>query len=156
MEKTKKTRIIREQLQNALVLLQGLHVLKRPPKGWIRSIREALGMSGTQLAGRMGIKPPRISELEKAEASGNVTLKSLRRAAEALECDLVYGLVPKSDLDQTLRNRARMVAGRKLSHVSHSMMLEEQGVGKEKEDRMFEAMVDDLVRAMPRWLWNKP
>ena len=61
----------------------------RPPKGWLRAIRDALGMTTAQLARRLGVSQPRIIELEQSEISGGVTLNTLQRAAEALGCRLV-------------------------------------------------------------------
>src|SRR5476651_67154 len=84
----------------------------KPPRGWIRAIRDALGMTTSQLAKRMGVTQPRISELERAEASGNIGLRSLERAAEAMGCRLVYVLVPLAPLSETVRERAERLADR--------------------------------------------
>src|ERR1700730_5919753 len=84
----------------------------RPSKGWIRAIRDALGMTSAQLAHRLGVSQPRIIELEKSEASGTVTLNTLQRAAEALGCRLVYALVPGQPLADNLRGRADPIGGR--------------------------------------------
>src|SRR5262245_27532719 len=72
----------------------------RPPRGWVRAIRDALGMSSRQLANRMGQSQPAVTKLERSEASGGARLDSLRRAADALDCDLVYALVPRTSLEQ--------------------------------------------------------
>ncbi|MBV8446883.1 MAG: mobile mystery protein A, partial [Hyphomicrobiales bacterium] len=74
-----------------------------PPRGWIRAIRDALGMTTVQLARRLGVSQPRITELEKSELSGSISLRSLRRAAEALGCQVVYVLVPNKPLEMVLR-----------------------------------------------------
>src|ERR1700722_8381925 len=78
----------------------------RPPKGWLRAIRDALGMTTAQFARRLGVSQPRIIELEKSEVTGGVTLNTLQRAAEALGCRLVYALVPERALADTVRERA--------------------------------------------------
>jgi len=69
--------------------------IRRPERGWIRAIRDALGINGPQLARRLGVSKQRISVLEKAEIEGGASLNSIRQAADALNCDLVYALVPR-------------------------------------------------------------
>ena len=56
----------------------------RPPKGWLRAIRDALGMTTRQLAARLGVSQPRVVALEKGEVDETLTLAGLRRAAAAL------------------------------------------------------------------------
>src|ERR1700732_1529739 len=81
-----------------------------PPKGWLRAIRDALGMTTAQFGRRLGVSQPRIVELEQSEVSGGVTLHTLQRAAEALGCRLVYALVPDRPLAETVREQAELVA----------------------------------------------
>src|SRR3979409_238970 len=97
----------------------------RPTKGWLRAIRDALGMTSAQLAQRRGVSQPRIIELEKSEASGTVTLNTLQRAAEALGCRLVYTLLPEKPLEETVRERANQLAQRQLTAVQQTMRLED-------------------------------
>ena len=82
-------------LDTQLKPLRDMEPLIRPGRGWIKAIREALGMTTGQYAKRLGVSQPRVAALERAEADGVVTLKSLRQAAEALDCDFVYALVPR-------------------------------------------------------------
>ena len=89
--------------------LRSLAKSQRPPKGWLRAIRDALGMTTSQFAKRLGVSQPRIIELEKSEVDGSVTLQTLQRAAEALGCRLVYALVPKNPRGN-VRERAELVA----------------------------------------------
>ncbi|MGH7552095.1 MAG: helix-turn-helix domain-containing protein [Longimicrobiales bacterium] len=87
---------------------QGRLSLTRPEKGWIRTVRDALCMSGFQLAWRMGVKQPTVAGLERNERDGTITLDTLRRAAEALGCDVVYAFVPRAPLlDGVERQAAR-------------------------------------------------
>src|SRR5271156_7229618 len=95
----------------------------RPPKGWLRAIRDALGMTSTQFAHRLKVSQPRISVLEKAELNGTVTLRSLQRAAEALGCRLVYAIIPEKPLAKTVRARAELIANRQASAVEQSVRL---------------------------------
>jgi Fic-DOC domain mobile mystery protein B/predicted DNA-binding mobile mystery protein A len=100
--------LVREQLDLSLAKLRPLGQTPRPVKGWLRAIRTGLGMSGVQLAKHLGVKPPRVVEMEKNEVDGAITLKVLERAAEAMGCMLVYALIPRAgSLEQTLRNQAK-------------------------------------------------
>ena len=102
----------------------------RPTNGWVRAIRDALGMSSRQLARRMGVSQSAVTQLEQSEANGGVRLDSLRRAAAAMDCELVYALVPRTSLDETVRRRAQSLAMRDLAAVDHTMKLEGQGIGQ--------------------------
>ena len=85
---------------------QQLRGLARPPKGWIRAIREALGMSAAALGGRLGVTAGAVTRLEQSEAADRIQLDTLRRTADALGCDLVYLLVPRRPLTTVVRERA--------------------------------------------------
>src|SRR5260221_12857539 len=99
-----------EQLDKRLTELHSLTNWVRPSRGWIRAVRNALGMTTAQLGKRMNVRQPRIVELEKAEVTGNITMQSLERAAEALGCRVVYALVPHKPLTETLEERALQIA----------------------------------------------
>src|SRR4029079_14724254 len=90
----------RQRLDERLAPLEPADRFRPPPKGWIRAIRDALGMTGVQLASRLGVRPQTLNLIEKSEAEGTIQLKTLRRAAEALDCTLVYALVPKGSLEE--------------------------------------------------------
>jgi predicted DNA-binding mobile mystery protein A len=147
-------RLMRSQLEQTLSRFSALQGLQ-PPRGWIRAIREALGMSGAQLAARLGVTPPRVTVLERDEVAGAVSLKTLRQAAEALDCVLVYALVPRSSFEQTLRTQAGLVARERMARSSHSMLLENQRLSPEEEERMRDELIEELVRTSPKNLWSK-
>jgi len=127
----------------------------RPPRGWIRAIREGLGMTTGQLAKRLGVRQPRVIELEHGEGTGNITVKSLERAAEALGCRLVYILVPEEPLGETIRKRASVVAERQLTSVEQTMRLEAQGVNdKAQREEAHQRLVEKLLRR-PARIWDE-
>jgi predicted DNA-binding mobile mystery protein A len=122
-----------------------------PVHGWVKAIRQALGMTTAQLARRMGIKQPSVGGLEESEARGTIELATLRRAAEALDCTLVYMLVPNQPLETTVRARARAFARRRRSAVEWSMVLEDQRVANDDSDED----IDEIVRTTnPRRFWD--
>lgn len=118
--------------------------LRPPVRGWIKAIREGLGMSSAQLAKRMGMKQPSVVAIEQSEIKGTIQLSTLRKVAEALNCSVVYALVPNEQLETIVRDQARKVARRRLKTVEHSMALENQAVGK--IDEAVEAETRRLVR----------
>jgi predicted DNA-binding mobile mystery protein A len=127
----------------------------RPPKGWLRAVRDALGMTTAQFAKRLGVSQPRIVELEQSEASGGVTLNTLQRAAEALGCRLVYALVPENPLEDTVRARAKLIATRQSGAVEHTMRLEDQAVTSEKVSKeLLQRRIEELMRR-PARLWDE-
>jgi predicted DNA-binding mobile mystery protein A len=145
-----------EQLDKRFAKLKPLtNEAARPSRGWIRAIREALGMTTGQLAKRLGVQQPRVVELERGEAAGNITVKSLERAAEALGCRLVYAFVPKDPLADTIRKRASVIADQQLSSVEHTMRLEGQGVNdKALRQESHLRLVEKLLRR-PARLWDE-
>lgn len=145
--------IIRQQLDKTLASLKTANT-QVPVKGWIRAIREAMGMSGKQLAQRLGVSQPRIPRLEQDELTGSVTLKSMQQVAEALDCTFVYALVPHTSLEDTVRSQARIVAQGRIERVAHSMLLEAQSLSAEEQQATLKATIDELVREMPKELWD--
>ena len=102
----------------------------RPQKGWLRAIREAAGISASEVARTLKTSRQLPVQLEKAEAEDRITLKSLRAAANALGCELVYALVPRANtLHDLVEERARAQAKTHVLGVEHSMALEDQAVG---------------------------
>ncbi len=123
----------------------------QPVRGWVKAIREALGMSTAQLAKRLRISQPSVVQIEQSEAKGTIELATLRRVAEALNCTLVYALIPNQPLEQTIRERARLFARRRLEPIEHSMALEDQKVTRKGT----EALIDQIVREThPRKFWE--
>jgi predicted DNA-binding mobile mystery protein A len=139
------------QLDRTLEPFQAARKVSRPSKGWIRAIRQALGISSGELARRLGTSRQLPLQLEKGEAEDRITLKSLRAIANALDCDLVYALVPRAaSLGELIENRARAEAKQRVLGVEHSMALENQAVGNLDEAIEAEAIRVARKRAGPR------
>ena len=125
----------------------------RPHKGWIRAIRDALGMSSTELAARIGVIQQAVPDLERSELHDTIKLETLRRAANALDCDLLYFLVPRTSLDEAVKRQARHKAARHLDPLAHHSRLEDQAVTSDDAA----AQLDELaVRFIDRrGLWSE-
>ena len=102
-----------EQLRELNDAAMAFHVARGTAKnvrGWLRTVRQLVGISATEAAGRIGVRTREIFRTESREERGVIELQTLRRAAESLGCELVYGLVPK---EGTLASRAAGIeAGR--------------------------------------------
>jgi predicted DNA-binding mobile mystery protein A len=144
----------RRQLDKRLQILHDTNTLLRPPRGWIKAIREALGMTTAQLGRRQGVSQPRAVTIEKAEATGAITLDSLKRAAQALDCRLVYALVPRAPLDVLIKERATLLAKQRLLSTGHSMRLEAQDVDALDEDEQLKSLVRKLIEHGGSKLWE--
>lgn len=125
-----------------------------PREGWIRSLRQSLGMSMRAFSSRIGFKEPAsVKELERNERLGTITLDTLKRAAEALDADFVYAVVPRKSLRETVAVRARELARKRLAPIAKSMALEEQALTKTQIDRQVEELARELERK-PEMLWR--
>jgi predicted DNA-binding mobile mystery protein A len=126
-------------------------VFARPGGGWIKAIREALGMTGAELANRMGLTARRIRAIEAEETTGSMKLSTLQRAAEALDCTFVYAFVPNRPLDELVRTQARRKAARLVRDVSHQMRLEQQALEPDAEANEVERLAAQLVDRLGLW-----
>lgn len=140
----------RDRLDSKLASIKPIDRFALPPKGWIRAIRDAIGMTGAQLGRRLGMTAQGVVSLERSEANGTIQLNTLRRTAEAMDCVLVYALVPKTSLGDMVDRRAREIALRALGRVSHSMALEDQQVDRDLEKRI-RTYIETALRDRDLW-----
>ena len=141
----------RRKLDQRLDRIRSLADQPRPHRGWIRAIRDALGMSSTELARRLGISQSRIPDLERREVDGSIRMNTLKRVADALDCDVGYYLVPRTPLDEMVAAQARRKAESLVASVSQHSRLEDQEVSAES----IAQQVDELTATWidRRGLW---
>jgi predicted DNA-binding mobile mystery protein A len=122
------------QLATSLTSFEAPKQVPRPARGWLRAVREALGITQQQLAKAVQVKQQSIIDFEAAEANDRITLRNLRRIAEALGCELVYAIVPKTGTITELADRgAQQEAAKRVLSVEHTMALENQASGGVKD-----------------------
>ena len=126
----------------------------KPAGGWIKAIREALGMSGDQLARRLGVTRFAVRSLEQQERDEGIRLSSLRRAAEALDCRLVYAFVPNKSLENMVGDRAELVARRRLAGVQQTMALEDQALEDDELDAQTARLARTLTNSRDLWAYQ--
>jgi len=127
----------------------------RPSAGWVRAIRQALGMTTAQLARRLGVSQPRIPVLEKAEVNKSITVESLERAATAPDCELVYVFVPRTTFQDQVKRRAMGVAQGRLKSIQHTMALEDQSVSARENENQLARLARTLAEKSGSELWSE-
>ena len=145
----------RMQLSDALQAYPSPEAAMLPRGGWVRAIREALGMTQAQLGARAGISRQSVQDFERAEADRRITLDSLDRLARAMGCRVAYALVPEGGtLDDLRERRADALAEALLQPTDHSMKLEAQGVSAKERERQRKLLAEALLRGSARKLWQ--
>jgi predicted DNA-binding mobile mystery protein A len=138
--------IVRRGLEQRLGPLKEAQTMAlRPARGWLRAVRDAVGLSQEDVARKLGTKRQSYAQLETAEARGAISLASLQRAAEVMDCELVYFIVPRETIARTYSELAQIhdPAFRPLPAGEHSVALEGEAVA-------------DLMpkRKSPGWDWR--
>lgn len=149
--KTIITRQYREKLNQAALKFQSFTL---PSEGWIRTTRKALDMSGAQLGRRLGKTRALVSNTEKAELDGGVTLKTMRSMAEAVNCRFVYAFVPEESAETIIRRRAREKARQRVMEASSHMALEQQTISQSQIEFEIERLAENILREQPSCLWD--
>jgi predicted DNA-binding mobile mystery protein A len=143
------------QLDASLARWRSADLFARPPMGWLKTIRLALGMPATHMARRLGVAVSTVTRLETSEADDTISLATLRRAAEMLGCELQYALVPRQSLADTLDARATQLARARMAAVAHSMALEDQATSNESAASQTRALAENLLKGPRRELWRQ-
>jgi len=141
----------RDNVNRAKHKVEGLSV---PSEGWIRTVRTALGMSGAQLGRRLGVTRASVSNTEKAELNGGVTLKAMQQMAEGLGCRFVYAIVPEKGIDDVIYQRALLKAKEQVNAASVHMALEQQALSKGKLEIEIKRLADEMLNKAGTELWN--
>ena len=129
--------------------------LTTPQEGWLRTVRKALGMSGAELARKMGVTRARVTQAEHAELSGGVTLKSMQATAEAMGCRFVYVIIPSSGrIEDVITAQARKRAMAIVGTASKHMALENQKLPNDKIAEEVERLTREIAQEMPPDFWS--
>ncbi len=151
-KKSNQKRIVQQKLDQLSKMNEPM-----PPSGWVKAIRGSLGLSIRQLAERIGVGHGSINQLEKREPKKRVTLESLENAARAMDCKVVYAIVPQESgatLDDIIRNKAVAAASKILKEVSHTMKLEAQGTSDKQVQNEIKRIANQLIETGDNRIWD--
>jgi len=149
-----KNKLVRQQLDETLKQFTTLLNIHRPSKGWIRALRDALGMSARQLGDRIGVSQQRITAIEREELNDTLTLNTLKRIAQSTSTTFVYGFIPKKSLEEIVKRQAISSISRETNRVTHSMRLEGQAPSDKNLNQLIELEADDLINNHPSKVWD--
>ena len=129
--------------------------LKTPPEGWLRTERNALGMSGAEVGKKMGVTRARVTQAEHAELTGGVTLKSMKATADAMGCRFVYAIIPSSGrIEDIITAQARKKAAAIVGTASQHMALENQKLPDDRIAEEVERLTREIAKEMPSDFWS--
>lgn len=150
-----KKKLKLQQLNRKMNELKPLVAANMPDAGWIKTIRDSLNITLQQLAGKMSSTRQAVQRLEMREKTGNITIRSLKEAAKALDMKLVYGFVPNDgSLEALIERKAKELATQIVMRTSMSMKLEGQENSKERIAQSIKERTEELVKEMPKYLWD--
>jgi predicted DNA-binding mobile mystery protein A len=144
-----------QQLNEKLAQLTVLQHVNVPPIGWIKAIRNGIGMSMEQLGKKLSITKQGVMDIEKREKEGAVTIKSMKEIAKAMNMQFVYGFVPNAgSLEQMIETRALEIATKIVKRTSTTMKLEDQANSKERIENAIKERASEIINKTPKILWD--
>jgi predicted DNA-binding mobile mystery protein A len=144
-----------QQLNEKLDKFTALSNLVVPPIGWIKAIRNGIGMSMEQLGKKLSITKQAVMDIEKREKEGAVTLKAMQELAKAMDMQFVYGFIPNAgSLDQMIEKRALEIAKTIVQRTSSTMKLEDQENSKERIEKAIKERAAEIINKTPKILWD--
>jgi predicted DNA-binding mobile mystery protein A len=144
-----------QQLNTKMLAYASLQKVAPPPTGWIKAIRNAIGMSMLQLGNRLSITKQSVQDIERREKEGSITIKALREAARALDMQLVYGFVPNDgSLELLIERKAKELATQIVMRTNNTMKLEDQENTKQRIVKAIQERTTIIKAEMPKTLWD--
>ena len=151
----KNTKLQFQQLNEKMDQLNGMQHVIVPPIGWIKAIRNGIGMSMEQLGKKLSITKQGVMDIEKREKEGAITIKSMQEIAKAIDMQFIYGFVPDAgSLDQMIEMRALEIAKTIVQRTSTTMKLEDQVNSKERIEKAIKERAAEIINKTPKILWD--
>jgi predicted DNA-binding mobile mystery protein A len=151
----RKNKLQFQQLNEKMLQLAGMKHVIIPPIGWIKAIRNGIGMSMEQLGKKLSITKQGVMDIEKREKEGAITIKSMQEIAKAIDMQFVYGFVPDAgSLDQMIEMRALEMATKIVQRTSNTMKLEDQENSKERIEKAIKERAAEIINKTPKILWD--
>ena len=155
--KKKKLKNQRLIIEKKISPWKKLRTEKRPPNGWLKAVRGALGMSTRQLAKKCGVHHSTILRIEKNEVQNKVSIESLKKIASAMDCQLVYAIVPQvkyNNLEEIIDKQAMFLARKLIKKAAHTMQLESQGISSKEIENQTRKLANELKYKMDSRFWE--
>lgn len=144
-----------QQLNEKILQLAGMQHVIVPPIGWIKAIRNGIGMSMEQLGKKLSITKQGVMDIEKREMEGAITIKAMQEIAKAMDTKFVYGFVPNAgSLEQMIETRALEIAKTIVQRTSTTMKLEDQVNSKERIEKAIKERATEIINKTPKILWD--
>ena len=144
-----------QQLNEKLNQLTGLQHVIIPPIGWIKALRNGIGMSMEQLGKKLSITKQGVMDIEKREKEGAITIKSMKEIAKAMDMQFVYGFVPNAgSLEQMIESRALEIATKIVERTSTTMKLEDQTNSRKRIENAIKERATEIINKTPKILWD--
>jgi predicted DNA-binding mobile mystery protein A len=144
-----------QQLNTKMLAYTSLQKVAPPPIGWVKAIRNAIGMSMLQLGNRLSITKQSVQDMERREKDGSITIKALREAARALDMQLIYGFVPNDgSLELLIERKAKELATLIVMRTNNTMKLEDQENTKQRIEKAIQERTITIKDEMPKTLWD--
>jgi len=141
------------QLQSLDKQFYGFNPILLPQKGWIYTIRSSLSITLDRLAKKLNVSTPAVMQFERNEVDENISLKTLKKVAQALDCQLYYSFIPKDrSLSRILEKQAYKKAAMIVKNVHDSMSLEQQEVKNQKQS--VDVLAKELLENYNSKIWN--
>jgi len=135
-------------------LTNALNNIENPAEGWLSTVRKAIGMSGPQLANRVGLTKGAIYQAERNELEGGISLKQMEKLATAMESRFVYAIVPNGSTDEVIFNQATLRANQIVAEAATHMGLEKQSLSSKHDKSEAARLARDIAESMPADLWD--
>lgn len=153
--KNKKQQLIIEQVDKKLMVFEPAKNIAVPSKGWLNAVRASLNMTLQQLGQRLHITAQSVKDLEMREAAGTITINRLREAAQAMDMQLVYGLIPiDGSIEKMIEKRAMTMAREIVLRTSQSMKLEDQEISAASIEKAIKEKTDEIKDELPKYIWE--
>ena len=150
-----KREIIRNRLDDKILVLREAGNVSPPGTGWIYAIRYSINMSLRQLGKKLSITPQSVKEIQDREKNGTISIKVLRQVAAALNMKFVYGFIPmEQTMTGMIEKRALELAEIIVNRTSIHMTLEDQGLSETQIKRAVEAKAREIKEEVPKILWD--
>ena len=142
-----------KQVTELFERMRAMEIPNAPKEGWLKTIRTALWMSMDKAASRAGVNTSTWEKTEKREQKGTVTIETLQKMANAVNCDVRIVFVAHEPLNQMLKKQALTKAEKEIQRLDETMSLEKQKTSSSFLQDMKDQLVQKYINN-PKDIWQ--